>query len=183
MTHYRVAVKRDFMTVMEIKGKLAQAINDQITMELQATVVYRQLAIEMDVASLPGFAKWFRAQAAEEITHAEKFIDHMVDRGGDPQIGDMAGPNIQDKSVLGCFESALNHERRVSESIRNLYRLAQEEGDIDSMPLLHWFISEQVEEEATVEGICDQVRLVHNDGPGLLRLDTELGSRKAPAGA
>ena len=165
---------------MELKGKLAQAMNDQITMELQATVVYRQLAIEMDVASLPGFAKWFRAQAAEEIVHSEKFIAHVVDRGGDPQIGDLTGPEIQDKSVLGCFEAALNHERKVSESIRNLYRLAQEEGDIDAMPLLNWFINEQLEEEATVDEICDQVRLVGNDGPGLLRLDNELGSRSAP---
>lgn len=173
--------KNCFDGVMEIKGRMAEAFNDQITMELQATVVYRQLSIEMDVASLPGFSQWFRAQAAEEITHAEKFIDHIVDRGGDPQIGDMAGPNIADKSVLGCFEAALAHERKVSESIRNLYRLAQEEGDIDAMPLLHWFISEQIEEEATVEEICDQVRLVHNDGPGLLRLDSELGSRPVRA--
>ena len=92
----------------------------------------------------------------------------------------MNGPTLEDTSPLGCFQAALAHEREVSESIRNLYRLAQEEGDIDSMPLLHWFINEQIEEEATVEEICDQVRLVHNDGPGVLRLDGELGARKAP---
>ncbi|MDO4919276.1 ferritin [Kocuria sp.] len=166
---------------MEIRGAFAQAVNDQITMELQASVVYRQLSIQMEVASLPGFAQWFRAQAQEEVTHAEKFIDHMVDRGGQPQIEDMASPRIEDTSVLGCFEAALAHERKVSESIRGLYRLAQEEGDIDAMPLLHWFISEQIEEEATVEEICDQVRLVHNDGPGLLRLDNELGAREVEA--
>lgn len=66
---------------------ITKDVNDQITMELQVTVVYRQLAIEMDVTSLPGFAQWFRAQAAEEITHAERFIDHMVDRGGNLRSG------------------------------------------------------------------------------------------------
>lgn len=166
------------MGVMEIKGRMAEAITEQITMEFRASVVYRQLSIEMDVASLPGFSQWFRAQAAEEVTHAEKFIDHVVDRGGDPKIGTMNGPTLEDTSPLGCFQAALAHEREVSESIRNLYRLAQEEGDIDAMPLLHWFISEQLEEEASVEEIVDQVRLVHNDGPGLLRLDAELGSRE-----
>lgn len=168
---------------MTLSKKFEKALTDQVTMELQAAVVYRQLAIQMDVASLPGFAQWFRAQAAEEIVHAEKFVAHIVDRGGDPQIGDLSAPGITDTSVLACFEAALKHEQQVSESIRDLYRQAQSEGDIDSMPLLHWFINEQIEEEATVDGICDQVRLIGDDGPGLLRLDTELGSRQIPAEA
>ena len=164
---------------MEIKGRMAEAFNDQITMELQATVVYRQLSIEMDVASLPGFSQWFRAQAAEEITHAEKFIDHIVDRGGDPQIGDMAGPNIADKSVLGCFEAALAHEQKVSASIRDLYRASEAAGDLDSRPLLNWFLEEQIEEESTVSEIIGRIKLIGDDGPGLIRLDGELGSRPA----
>ena len=171
------------MDGMELKGKLADALNDQVTMELQAAVVYRQLSIEMAAASLPGCAGWFRAQAAEETDHAEKFVQHMVDRGVTPRIGDLQGPSIADSSALGCFQAALAHEKKVSESIRNLYRMAQSEGDIDIMPLLHWFISEQLEEEATVDEICDRVRLVDNDGPGLLRLDTERGARQLPAGA
>lgn len=168
------------MAGMELKGKLAEALAAQVTMEVQASLVYRQLAIEMAAASLPGCAAWFRAQAAEEIGHAEKFVQHMVDRGVTPRIGDLEGPQIADASALGCFEAALAHEKKVSEAVRDLYRLAQGEGDIDVMPLLYWFISEQLEEEATVGEICDRVRLVRNDGPGLLRLDSELGSRQAP---
>lgn len=113
------------MAGMELKGKLADALNEQVTMELQASLVYRQLSIEKAAASLPGCAAWFRAQAAEEIGYAEKFVQHMVDRGVTPRIGDLRGPEIADASPLGCFEAALAHEKKVSEAIRDLYRLVR----------------------------------------------------------
>lgn len=164
---------------MELNGKLADAFNDQITLELAASTVYRQLAIEMDMLSLPGIAGWFRAQAAEEVEHAEKFITHMSDRGAHPAIGAIGAPALSVATVEAAFEASLAHEKKVSESIRDLYRLAQNEGEIDSIPLLNWFIEEQVEEEATVGEILDRVKMISNDGNGLLRLDSELAARQA----
>ncbi|MFD1213486.1 ferritin [Arthrobacter sp. GCM10027362] len=166
---------------MELKGKLAEAFNDQVTLELQASLVYRQLGVDMALLDLPGISGWFRAQAEEEVVHAHKFMDHMTDRDAHPAIGAMQAPGAAVDSVLAAFEAALVHERKVSESIRDLYRLAQAEGDIDSIPLLNWFITEQLEEEATVSEIIGRVRLIDDDGPGLLRLDSELGARKPAA--
>ncbi|MGN5734371.1 ferritin [Arthrobacter psychrochitiniphilus] len=163
---------------MELIGKLATAINAQITLEIQASVVYRQLAIEMDVLDLPGISGWFLAQSAEELVHAQKFTNHMTDRNASPKIGDIMAPNVTTTTVLEAFEASLAHEQKVSESIRNLYRLAMAEGDIDSIPLLNWFVEEQLEEEASVGEIIGRVKLIGTDGNGLLRLDAELGSRK-----
>jgi ferritin len=81
--------------------------------------------------------------------------------------------------VLEIFEASLAHEEKVSESIRELYRSADKEGDYDARPLLNWFVDEQVEEEATVSEIIGRVKLIGNDGSGLLRLDAELGQRPA----
>ncbi len=162
---------------MKLTGALEKAFNDQVTLELEASVVYRQLAIEMDVQDLPGIAGWFRAQSQEEIVHAEKFISHMTDRDSSPSIGAIQAPGVKSGSVRDAFEASLAHEVKVSEAIRRLYRLAQQEGDIDALPLLSWFVSEQLEEEATVGEIIGRVRLIGDDGPGLLRLDAELGSR------
>lgn len=166
------------VVAMELKGMLAEAINDQITLEIQASVVYRQLSIEMAVRDLPGISGWFLAQSAEELEHAQKFTDHMTDRNATPRIGMITAPNVVVNTVLEAFEASLAHEQKVSESIRNLYRLAQQEGDIDSIPLLNWFIEEQLEEEATVGEIIGRVRLIGNDGNGLLRLDAELAARQ-----
>lgn len=163
---------------MKLTGALEKAFNDQVTLELEASMVYRQLAIEMDIHNLPGIAGWFRAQSQEEIVHAEKFIAHMTDRDASPAIGAIKAPGVKVDTVREAFEASLAHEVKVSESIRSLYRLAQQEGDIDAMPLLNWFVEEQLEEEATVGGIIGRVRLISEDGNGLLRLDAELGSRQ-----
>lgn len=156
---------------------LAQAFDDQITLEFEASMTYRQLAIEVDVRDLPGMASWLRHQADEEIVHANKFIDHMVDRDMHPAIGAIAKPEITCENVLDVFQAALDHERKVSEAIRTLYRTAEAEGDLDSRPLLNWFLEEQIEEESTVSEIIGRLELIKDDGPGLLRLDAELGQR------
>lgn len=86
-------------------------------------------------------------------------------------------PSVEVSTVLDAFEAAYAHEKKVSESIRELYRSADSEGDLDSRPLLNWFLTEQIEEEATVSEIVGRVELIKDDGPGLLRLDEELGQR------
>jgi len=167
---------------MKLSDALENAFNAQITLEFQASLVYRQLAIELDLMDLSGISRWFRHQADEELVHAHKFIDHVADRDNHPRIGATSAPSPTVGSVLDAFEAALAHEEKVSESIRGLYRLAEAEGDLDSRPLLNWFLEEQVEEEATVKEIVGRVRMINDDGPGLLRLDEELGARPAPSG-
>lgn len=164
---------------MKMSQTLETAFNAQITLELQASLVYRQLAIELELMDLPGMATWLRHQADEEIVHANKFIDHVADRDNHPRIGATAATETVVGSVLDAFVAALAHEEKVSASIRDLYRLAESEGDLDSRPLLNWFLEEQIEEEATVGEIVGRVKLINEDGPGLLRLDEELGARPA----
>jgi ferritin len=162
---------------MKLSETLENAFNAQITLEFQASLVYRQLAIELELRDLPGMAAWLRHQADEEIVHANKFIDHVADRDNHPRIGATSAPTAAVSSVLDAFDAALAHEQKVSASIRDLYRLAESEGDLDSRPLLNWFLEEQIEEEATVSEIVGRVKLINDDGPGLLRLDEELGLR------
>ena len=162
---------------MKLSESLESAFNAQITLEFQASLVYRQLAIELELRDLPGMAAWLRHQADEEIVHANKFIDHVADRDNHPRIGAVAAPVVIVGSVLDAFEAARAHEEKVSASIRDLYRLAESEGDLDARPLLNWFLEEQVEEEATVKEIVGRLKMIDDDGPGLLRLDEELGAR------
>lgn len=163
---------------MKLNDTLAKAFADQITLELESSVAYLQLAIAADDLDLPGIASWFRLQSDEERAHAAKFIAHVTDRGNRPQIGPITAPIDPGDAIVDSFKASLAHEQKVSESIRELYRLAQSEGDIDSIPLLYWFIEEQIEEESTVEEILGRLRLIDDDGAGLLRLDAELGARR-----
>src|SRR5690625_3225406 len=121
---------------MALPAALEQKFNDQITLELQAAHVYLQLAIAADAQDLPGMAGWLRAQAEEEREHAQKFIDHVVDRGGRAVLGALHAPGLgSDLTVQEIFKTALDHEQKVSEAIRDLARAADAEGDLSSRSL------------------------------------------------
>ncbi|MDO4916975.1 MAG: ferritin [Rothia sp. (in: high G+C Gram-positive bacteria)] len=163
---------------MKMNTELEKKFQDQITLEFAASMVYRQLAIEADEQDLPGMSEWLRRQADEEIVHANKFIQHLSDRDNHSHIGAIPAHNIKPGlSAAEIFKAALEHEQKVSASIRELYRSADAENDYDSRPILNWFINEQIEEEATVSEILAQIELVGDDGSGLLRLDSEMGKR------
>lgn len=162
---------------MKMSDTLASAFNDQVSLEITAALVYRQLGIDMEALDLPGIASWFRAQADEEMVHAYKFIDHMIDRDAHPRIERIEVETEPAQTALAAFEAALAHEQMVSEAIRELYRKAESEGDLDSRPILNWFVDEQLEEEATVSEIIARVRRVGDDGTGLLALEEQLASR------
>ena len=85
--------------------------------------------------------------------------------------------SVKAATPLDAFEASLAHEQKVSEQIREIARTADAAGDLDSRPLINWFLDEQVEEEASVSEVIDQLKLVGNDGSGLLRIDSSLAER------
>ncbi|WOC12877.1 ferritin [Gordonia sp. MP11Mi] len=164
---------------MKMSEELEAQFVKQINREYESSFLYRQLAIEVEVRDLPGMASWLRAQSAEELTHADRLIGHLTDRDNHPVIGDITIPSIKVEKIEDVFEIALDAERAVSEGVRDLYRQAEDERDLDSRPTIDWFVSEQVEEEATVSEILGRLRIVDGDGSGLLRIDAELASSGA----
>ncbi len=167
---------------MEMTPDLSAALNRQVVLELEASLAYLQMSAHFEAASLPGMASWMRAQSEEEHAHALRFFDHVLDRGGSVVLGDIPAPRTDFESPADVFAAALDQERKVSAAVSDLYRLALTTGDVASLPLLQWFLEEQIEEEATVSEILDQVRMVGDDGAALLLLDRELGSRVAGGG-
>lgn len=157
--------------------KVESAFNDQIRAELQAAYLYLAMAADCERQSLPGCASWLRSQWEEEIAHAMRFYDFIIDRDGTVELKALDSPNVSFGSPLAVFEKALENERQVTASINSLYELVQKERDFASQPLLDWFVTEQVEEEATVGQIVDDLRRVGDQGEGLFLLDKELGRR------
>ena len=162
---------------MSINEKFQKQLNDQVTAEHQAALIYTQLGYELDRLSFPGMSGWMFAQAAEERNHAQRFADHLLDRDARVDVENIEMPTIKISTPLDAFEAALDHEKKVSEMIRGLARTADEVDDIDSRSLITSFLSEQIEEEATVGEIIDRIKLAGNEGSGLLRIDAELGQR------
>ena len=155
--------------------KLVEAINTQLNFELESAHVYLAMQNYFAAESLSGFESWFNVQYQEEVSHAEKFMRYLNERGERVEITGFESPNNEFKSVLEVLETALNHEKKVTSKINDLMDMALELKDHASVSFLNWYIDEQVEEEATFSELIDKVKMM--DGKGIYLLDKELGSR------
>lgn len=168
---------------MHLSPELTRAYNDQIQLEFESSFAYLQMGADFELRSLPGMASWMRLQSGEEHGHAMKFIQFVLDRGAKLELKAISAPAPTPDTVVASFEVALHHEQRVTKAIHDLYSKALDNHDYASLPLLQWFVNEQVEEESTVSTILDRLKMVGDDRTGLLFLDRELGARTGAAAA
>ena len=78
---------------------------------------------------------------------------------------------------LAVFEATLEHEQKVTGLINELVELALAEHDHATNIFLQWFVSEQVEEEESVTGVLEQLKLMGEAKGGLFMIDRELAKR------
>jgi ferritin len=160
-----------------ISKTMQDAINDQINKELYSSYLYLSMAAYFENKNLPGFAKWMHVQEGEERGHAMKLYEFLGDRGGRVLLKPIAAPETDWKTSLDLFKQVAEHEAAVTASIHALYALATKENDYASQVMLHWFITEQVEEEKNAAEIVQQLELVEARGTAVLMLDHQLGKR------
>jgi ferritin len=162
-----------------LSKKLQDAMNEQIKNELYSAYLYLSMSAYCEAANLPGFAHWMRMQAQEEEAHAMKFYDFIYERGGRVVLQAIDQPPFEFPSPLAVFEQTLEHEQKVTGMINDLYALAVEEKDYASQIFLQWFVTEQVEEEASATQILETLKMIGDKGHALIMLDRQLGSRGA----
>ncbi len=167
-----------------IKDNVQKALNDQLNAELYSSYLYFSMSAYFESINLPGFANWMRIQAQEEMSHVMKFYDYLNERGGRVLMAAVAAPRTEWNSPVEVFEDTYAHEQKVTGLINDLADLAMEARDHATIAFLQWFVSEQVEEEASVDGVLQRLKLAGDRGGGMFMLDQELGSRvfTPPAG-
>jgi ferritin len=157
------------------------ALNSQINAELYSSYLYLSMSAYCDSQNLAGMANWMRIQAQEEHTHAMKFFDFVNERDGRVLLTQIEAPKTEWTSPLDVFEETLAHEQKVTGLINDLVDLSLEEKDHASNTFLQWFVTEQVEEEATAKTILDKLKLIGDNPVALYMLDGELGQRTLPS--
>ncbi len=160
-----------------LSDRMHKALNDQVQAELYSAYLYLAMAAYFEDLGLGGMSNWMTIQFQEEQSHAMKFFHYIVERRGRVELQALAKPEKEWASPLAAFEAALAHERMITGRIGDLASLALAEKDHATHNMLQWFISEQVEEEATVDNIVNQLRLVGEKGPGLYMIDREMKGR------
>lgn len=163
---------------MNISKTMQDAFNEQIKNEFYSAYLYLAMSAYFESLSMPGSAKWMRAQFAEEQMHALKMFDFVNDRGGRVTLKAIDQPTFEWKSPLAAWENVLEHERKVTDLINKLYAQAVEEKDYAAQTFLAWFINEQVEEEKNATLMVERMKQVGTNAASLLLFDGHLTKRE-----
>lgn len=160
-----------------LKTKIQDALNQQINAEMWSGYLYLSMSSYLESIGLAGFANWMWIQAREEMSHAIRLYDHVIERGGRVILKPIDKVPNEWASPIHVFEETYKHEQKVTALINDLVDLAEKEKDRATYNMLQWFIDEQVEEEASADELLQKLKLIGKDGNGLFMLDSTLGQR------
>ncbi len=160
-----------------ISKTMEKAINEQINKELFSSYFYFAMASYFESENLDGMASFMKAQAQEEVGHAMKFYSYVNERGGRVILEAIEKPASDFDGPMDIFEQSLKHEKYITGSINSLVDLAIKENDHATKTFLDWFVTEQVEEEDSMDKIVNKLKMVGNAGHAMLMIDAQLGAR------
>jgi ferritin len=137
------------------------ALNEQISNEFAASQQYVGAAVYYDAETLPRLAAFFYRQAVEERNHAMIMVQYLLDTDEEVRIPDIKSQQTRYDDVAGPVKMALEQEKRVSDEIFALFKLARDQGDYRAEQFLGWFVKEQVEEVSSMTdllNVCERAK-------------------------
>jgi len=162
-----------------LKKKIEDFCNRQIEREGYSSNLYLAMASWAETNGFSGVASWLYAQADEERIHLLKFIKYVNERGGKAIIPAFKKPESDFKGVEELFKEVLKHEEFITSSINEIVGLTLEEKDFNTHNFLQWFVTEQVEEEASVRTILDKLHMIGKNN--MYQFDRDIMSLRSPA--
>lgn len=158
-----------------ISEKLVKAINKQIAAEMWSANLYLSMSYYLQKEGYDGFAHWLKKQSIEEMEHSYGLGDYVIKRGGAVVIENIDEVPKEWESVAALFKNVYEHECKVSALIDELVNVAADLRDKASEDFLLTYVREQVEEEATAQGIMERVGKA--DSSALFFLDEKMSQR------
>ncbi len=149
---------------MALQNSVVDALNAQMGRELEAHLQYLAISSWFDGEGLPELTKFFATQAAEEHVHAMKFLDYLQEAGGTVAIPGLEAPKGSFENAEEAVAAALASEDEVTARINELVDLSRAVNDHATEVFLQWFVTEQVEEVATMTQLLQITRRAGDDG-------------------
>lgn len=162
-----------------INEKVLVLLNDQIELEAFSSFQYLSMNAWLEFQGYPGAAAFMARQAEEEMMHMKKIFNYIAEAGGRAVVPAIPKPQEEFDSFKDVFETALNHERKITEAIHNIVFESQNTKDFTTFNFMQWYVSEQLEEESLFNTILDKITLLEKDGGSFYHLDNELASKHA----
>lgn len=162
-----------------LNKKIEHICNRQVEREAFSSSLYLSMASWAETNGFSGIAEWLYSQSDEERVHMLKFIKYINERGGKAIISALEKPPVEFSGIEVIFNEVLKHEEFITASINEIVALTLEEKDFTTHSFLQWFVTEQIEEEASVRTIIDKVRLVGKNN--IYQFDRDIMSLRTPA--
>ena len=143
-----------------LSTKVEELLNAQVEKEGYSSLLYLSMASWAETKGYPGISQWLYAQADEEKNHMLEFVHYINDRGGKALISGLKKPPGSYQGIKQLFNDVMSHEQFISASINDIVGLCIEERDYTTQNWLQAFVSEQIEEEASVQAILDRLNLI-----------------------
>jgi len=156
-------------------------LNKQIQLEAQSSAAYLAMAAWCDANGYENSASFFFAQSDEERQHMLKIFKYMGDMGANPVSPIVNESNHDYSSLREVFETALEKEIAVSDSINHIVSACRKSNDFPTEELMRWFVQEQVEEEFVARRAIELLDMLSNDTNGLLLFDERVNKIKYDA--
>ncbi|MCR4892383.1 MAG: ferritin [Lachnospiraceae bacterium] len=153
-------------------------LNTQITKEFHSAYIYLDIASYFEEAGLDGYASWYEKQAEEEQEHAMKIYNYLHENNEKVTLGAIDKPNFNFKDNLEPLKAALAHEEYITGCINTIYEAATRNNDYRTAEFLHWFISEQAEEEKNAHSMISNMELFGGDRMALYSLNKDMKARQ-----
>lgn len=155
-----------------LSEKITNILNEQIEKEGYSSHLYLAMASWAEANGFNGIAQWLYAQSEEERMHMLKIVRYINERGGHAVISKLKEPPVEFSDIRSLFEDVLKHEQYITAAINDIVALCIEEKDYTTHTWVDWFVTEQIEEEASVNNILDKLKLI-GDG-NLYHFDNDI---------
>jgi ferritin len=146
-----------------ISEKFNEALNAQVKEELYSAYLYLGMSYWLKGNNFNNLGEWYFMQYNEELAHAYKFMDYIVETSGNVKLHALDEPKIDWQNVEEIVNAGYTHEQFITGKINDLVVLAEELKEFPPRELLQWFISEQIEEEASASELVDRQKAFRND--------------------
>ncbi len=160
-----------------LSKELEQALVTQLNREYHSAYIYIGMSVYCSKEGYNGCSNWFLIQYQEEISHGMKLFRYLEEQDANIELPSIEGVEVEFDSLIDVFEKSLAHEQYMTKSLNELSDMALKSKDHATYNLLQWYVTEQVEEEATVKEIIDNIKLIGDNGYGLYSMDKELSTR------
>lgn len=164
---------------MKMVKELEEAFSRQMTEEMNSWYVYLDIAAWYVSRGLDGFANWMHEQAKEELFHAEKLRNYVFLRGNQifySPVG-VSIEKFSGQDPVDGLKAGLKHEKMITDRVAKLSSLCAKFEDQGAQLFLQWFVSEQEEEEDSVQSLIEKMEIAGNSRSALLAIDEKLSRR------